>query len=121
MTFDMIQLAWWTLYQAVSLSNMLDGKFDSTNHHPIMRALPDALPFNDTDTIHQPVSNQITNNSSVAIYPYDGKDGYIFSEPVTSTLPRLPFAFHKRQSCMLLEKVPLKLQKRHQRPILMII
>ncbi|KAI7882354.1 subtilisin-like protein [Lichtheimia hyalospora FSU 10163] len=56
---------------------------------------PGALSFNDTanmvrtqkltirNTGDSSVSYQITNNASVAIQPYDGKNGYIFSEPVT--------------------------------------
>ncbi|CDH52731.1 thermostable alkaline protease [Lichtheimia corymbifera JMRC:FSU:9682] len=56
---------------------------------------PGALSFNDTANIvrtqklkirntgDSTVSYQITNNASVAIQPYDGKNGYIFSEPVT--------------------------------------
>lgn len=56
---------------------------------------PGALSFNDTANIvrtqklkirnngNSPVSYQITNKASVAIRPYDGRNGYIFSEPVT--------------------------------------
>ncbi|CDH52727.1 predicted protein [Lichtheimia corymbifera JMRC:FSU:9682] len=58
--------------------------------HPLLKNVHPWRPsFNDTaklkirNTGHSTVCYQITNNTSVAIQPYNGKNGYIFGEPVT--------------------------------------